>query len=176
MRSVEASPAASSCSVAIRQRRASRSSIATSRDDDPRNGKRIANLVAEHKHQCPQVEELLTAFRGATRLMERNELLQWINNRVSEHMEPVIEGTRTRKAMHIAHFLYRLGFILARSDSPDGGYEHYRFDQMPDFLTSRTDHDFGLKWEIHPCYREALDINKLDQSHRARFSRLRKRR
>ena len=29
--------------------------------------KRIADLVAEHKHQCPQVEELLNSFRGANR-------------------------------------------------------------------------------------------------------------
>ena len=75
--------------------------------------------------------------------------------------------------MDIARFLYRVGFILARSDSEDG-YEHYRFDQMPDFLTSRTDEDFALKWEVHPCYREALDIKKLDKSHRDRFSRLRR--
>jgi len=75
--------------------------------------------------------------------------------------------------MVIAHFLYRLGFIVARSDSANGNYEHYRFDQMPDFLTARTDADFGLKWEIHPCYRQALDIKKLDRSHRERFGRLR---
>ena len=138
--------------------------------------KRIADLVAEHKHQCPQVEELLNGFRGAHRLMARDELFSWINNRVSEHMEPRIEGKHTRVPMEIARFLYRLGFIVARSDGPDGSYEHYRFDQMPDLLTARTDEDFGLKWEIHPCYREALDIRKLDRSHKARFSRLRGRR
>ncbi len=137
--------------------------------------KRIADLVAEHKHQCAQVEELLNSFRGATRLMTRDELFSWINNRVSEHMAPIIEGIQTRKPIEIAHFLYRLGFILARSEDAAGNYEHYRFDQMPDFLTSRTDNDFGLKWEIHPCYREALDIQKLDRSHRERFSRMRRR-
>jgi hypothetical protein len=137
--------------------------------------KRIADLVAEHKHQCPQVEELLNSFRGAARLMSRDELFKWINNRVSEHMAPTIEGSQTRSPMEIARFLYRVGFILARSDAADGSYEHYRFDQMPDFLSARTDDDFGLKWEIHPCYREALDIKKLDRSHRERFSRMRRR-
>jgi hypothetical protein len=58
---------------------------------------------------------------------------------------------------------------LARSETGDE-YEHYSFDQMPDFLASRTDDDFGVKWEIHPCYREALDIRKLDRSHKAKFS------
>jgi hypothetical protein len=153
--------------------------------------KRIADLVAEHRHQCPQVEELLNAFRGANRLMPRDELFKWINNRISEHLEPFIDGKPTRSPMDIARFLYRIGFIVARSerdnddndDNDDYGYlfvedtkkhyEHYRFDQMPDFLLSRTDDDFGLKWEIHPCYRQALDITKLDLSHRERFGRLR---
>lgn len=135
--------------------------------------KRIADLVAEHKHQCPQIEELLNGFRGCERLLSRDQLFSWINNRISNHLSPRIEGEEVRSPQAIARFLYRLGFIMARSESPDG-YEHYRFDQMPDFLSSRTDDDFGLKWEIHPCYREALDIKKLDRSHREKFSKLRK--
>lgn len=134
--------------------------------------KRIADLVAEHKHQCPQIEELLNGFRGADRLMPRDKLFNWINNRILNHLTPRIEGECVCSPKEVARFLYRLGFIMARSES-DAGYEHYRFDQMPDFLTSRTDDDFGLMWEIHPCYREALDIKKLDKSHRERFSRLR---
>ncbi len=136
--------------------------------------KRIEDLVAEHKHQCPQVNELLNAFRGAVRLMPRAELFTWIKNRVSEHVEVTIEGSRTRVPREIARFLYRIGFVVARSENPDGQYEHYRFDQMPDFLLSRTDEDFSVKWEIHPCYRQALDIVKLNQSHRERFVRQRK--
>jgi hypothetical protein len=136
--------------------------------------RRIADLVSEHKHQCPQVEELLNAFRGAARLMSREDLFGWINSRVSSHIDIHIEGQKTRSPREVARFLYRLGFILARSEGPEG-YEHYRFDQMPDFLSARTDEDFAVKWEIHPCYREALDIKKLDKSHREKFSRLRQR-
>ena len=136
--------------------------------------KRIADLVAEHKHQCPQIEELLNSFRGCERLMSRDQLFNWINNRISNHLAPRIEGEAVRSPREIARFLYRLGFIMARSESPTG-YEHYRFEQMPDFLSSRTDDDFGLQWEIHPCYREALDIKKLDRSHREKFSELRRR-
>ncbi len=135
--------------------------------------KRIDDLVAEHKHQCGEIEELLNAFRGGDRLMTREELFKFIKNRISNHIEPKIEGERTRNPREIARFLYRLGFIMARSENDDG-YEHYAFDQMSDFLASRTDEDFSVKWEIHPCYREALNIKKLDKSHRARFERLRK--
>jgi hypothetical protein len=135
--------------------------------------KRIEDLVSEHKHQCPQVNELLSAFRGANRLMNRSELFTWINNHVSEHLEVKLEGDATRSPREIARFLYRLGFIVARSENAEGEYEHYRFDQMPDFLLARTEDDFSVKWEIHLCYRQALDIKKLNQSHRERFGRLR---
>ena len=75
--------------------------------------KRIADLVAEHKHQCDQIEELLNSFRGCNRLMTRDELFTWINNRVSEHIEPKIEGQATRNPREIARFLFRLGFIFS---------------------------------------------------------------
>jgi hypothetical protein len=132
--------------------------------------KRISDLVAEHKHQCRQVEELVNAFRGCERLLTRADLCDWINRRILDHLSPTIEGEIISKSsIPIARFLYRIGFIIARSNSPDGSYEHYHFHEMPDFLSSRTDSDFGLSWEIHPCYREALDIKKLDYSHRQKF-------
>jgi hypothetical protein len=140
--------------------------------------KRIADLVAEHKHQCPQIEDLLFSFRGCQRLMERDQLFDWINRRVVPHVRPMIEGRDSRSAKEVARFLYRIGFIVARSDRPadsdeDAGYEHYSFDEMPDFLASTTDEDFNVAFEIHPCYREALDIKKVDRSHRARLGKLR---
>lgn len=111
--------------------------------------------------------------------MSRDELLKIIKNQITEHLVPIIEGKETKTPIAVAHFLYRLGFIIARSESSEGGsaknviidnerreYEHYHFHDMPDFLTSRTDNDFGVKWEIHPCYREALDIKKLNRYQR----------
>ncbi|HSY34113.1 MAG TPA: hypothetical protein VK814_00045 [Acidobacteriaceae bacterium] len=135
--------------------------------------KRISDLVAEHKHQCPQVEELVNAFRGSERQMSTEILLKWIKNHVSNHLETFIEGSSTRSPKEIARFLFRIGFIVARSEDKDAGYEHYRFDQMPDLLSGNTNSDFNISWEIHPCYRQALDISKLNQSHRERFKRTR---
>jgi len=124
--------------------------------------KRISDLVSEHKHQCREVEELINAFRGADRLLTREELMGWINGHISNHMRVEIEGRTATSPLEISHFLYRIGFIVARSEEVEGSYEHYHFQEMPDFLSSRTNHDFNLKWEIHPCYRQALDIKKLD--------------
>ncbi len=134
--------------------------------------KRIADLVAEHKHQCKEIEELVNAFRGAERLMKRDELIRWIKNHITNHLRPFIDGKQIAAPVDVAHFLYRIGFIVARSDEPRG-YEHYSFESMPDFLTSRTNDDFGMSWEIHPCYREALDIVKMNKAKRDKMIRAR---
>lgn len=130
--------------------------------------KRIDDLIVEHKHQCKDVEELVNSFRGAPRRVTRDELIDWIKRNVITHMTPVIEGRQVTSALDIAHFLFRLGFIVARTEREDSGYEHYYFADMPDFLTSRTNKDFGSLWEVHPCYREALDIQKLNANQRRR--------
>lgn len=128
--------------------------------------KRISDIVSEHKHQCPQIEELVNSFRGAPRLFARDELMKWITNHVVNHLHPTIDGVKSSSNMEIAHFLYRVGFLQARSQGDDGNYEHYDFNVMPDFLTSRTNADFSVLWEIHPSYRESLDIEKLTRSQR----------
>jgi hypothetical protein len=130
--------------------------------------KRIDDLIVEHKHQCKEVEELINSFRGAPRRVNRDELIDWIQRHVTTHVTPVIEGRQVTSALDIAHFLYRLGFIVARTEREDSGYEHFFFADMPDFLTSRTNKDFGSLWEVHPCYREALDIQKLNANQKRR--------
>lgn len=132
--------------------------------------KRIADLVAEHKHQCKQVEELINGFRGAEREMSRDKLIIWIKNHITNHVNPFINGTAITTPLEVAHLLYEIGFIVARSDF-SGGYEHYSFEIMPDFLSSRTNDDFGMSWEIHPCYREALDIVKLNTAKKDKMVR-----
>lgn len=135
--------------------------------------KRIADLVAEHKHQCKQIEELINAFRGAERLMTRDQLIAWIKNHITNHLSPFIDGVQTTSPVVVAHLLYEIGFIIARSEERGGGYEHYSFELMPDFLSSRTNDDFGMSWEIHPCYREALDIVKLNKAKREKMIKAR---
>ncbi len=128
--------------------------------------KRISDLVSEHKHQCNDIEELINAFRGADRLLTRDQLCSHIQRHILNHMNVIIEGKARTSSIEIAHFLFRVGFIVARSDEDENGYTHYHFSDMPDFLSSRTNADFNVKWEIHPCYREALDIKKVNRSQR----------
>jgi hypothetical protein len=126
---------------------------------------RISDLVAEHKHQCSDVEELVNGFRGADRQINRDELFKCINNKILNHMNVFIDKKGVKSPREIARFLFRIGFLVARADD-ESGYHHYNYSDLPDLLSSRTSNDFNMSWEIHPCYRQALDIKKINRSQR----------
>jgi hypothetical protein len=69
--------------------------------------------------------------------------------------------TPVKSPLDTAHFLFRLGFIVARAENNNDGDEHSFFADMPDFLSGRTNQEFNVIWEIHPCYREADESRKL---------------
>lgn len=121
--------------------------------------RRIAELVAEFRAQCPQVGELFDAFSRGSEEMTTDDLLKVINNKIVEHMTPQIAGALGKpRAREIASFLFETGLYYARRDYPDGRYEHISFAEKPGLLLSRTNIDQGLKWEIHPVFRQALEI------------------
>jgi hypothetical protein len=126
---------------------------------------RISDLVAEHKHQCKDVEELVNGFRGEDRQINRDELFKCINNKILNHMNVFIDKKSAKSPREVARFLFKIGFLVARSDD-ESGYHHYNYSDLPDLLSSRTSNDFDMSWEIHPCYRQALDIKKINRSQR----------
>jgi hypothetical protein len=130
--------------------------------------KRIHDLTVEHKHQCAEIEELIYAFKNAPRRLEKNTLCEWINRHILQHMQTTIEGVPIRTSLEIAQFLFRIGFIVARyqSEEEEEGYEHFDFDKMPSLLNTRTSTEKGVLWEIHPCFREALNIQKVSYEER----------
>jgi hypothetical protein len=138
--------------------------------------KRIADLVSEHKHQCAVVEELVSAFRESERRLTKDDLFTLINNRILNHLPVIIDGVKAASPKDVAQFLYRIGFILARIEEAENSYEHYAFDDLPDLLSNRTSNDFGALWEIHPCYRQALDITKINRYQRIARGFIRKER
>ena len=133
--------------------------------------KRVADLVIEHRHQCRQIESIIYAFRGCKRLFGQDELFSHINRSILNHVQIIIDDSKTTSAKDVARFLFRTGFIVARSDGENGDYQHYSFREMPELLASNTSNDYGVKWEIHPCYRQALDIKKIDQAKKIKMGR-----
>jgi len=121
---------------------------------------RMSDLYKEHRHQCPQLEDLIETFSGGQKRYTTSELLQHLTDKVIKLKGFLkIDGVATEKgSISIAGFLYRIGFIAARDDSDTTGLGFIRFEDRPNLLSSTSNLDDGLDWEIHPSYRNVLRI------------------
>jgi len=124
---------------------------------------RVADLESEHKHQCNKITAIVNAFRGQPSLFSRAKLLEIINQSISSRGSVCIDGNETRKSIDIAYFLYRIGFIVARTND-SSSYYHYSFEDFSSLLSTKFQKDNEFEWEIHPCYRKVLDIKSLNAS------------
>jgi hypothetical protein len=121
--------------------------------------KRVEDTIAEFRSQCPEIGEILSGFARGIEEYETDTLLKLITNKILNHMSPNIIGCLGKvSALEVAAFLFEIGFLYARRDFSDGSYEHIGFSDKPSLLKSRTNVDDGFKWEIHPVYRQALEI------------------
>jgi hypothetical protein len=141
-----------------------RGAVRVSRDDIFNNlaafgRRRLEDTIAEFRSQCPEIDELITAFSREKEQFKTDELMRLIDNKVLNHLTPHIAGIAGKpSAREIAAFLFEIGIFFGRRDLPDGGYEHVSFADSPTLWRSRSDTDSGLTWEIHPVFRQALEI------------------
>lgn len=125
--------------------------------------RRIQDTVAEFRSQCPQVDEVISALHGGREEFSTDELIDLMRNKVTNHLTPKISGVLGEPSpTDIAAFLFEIGVIFARRDDPDGEYHHFGYSERPTLLKSRSNLDEGLRWEVHPVFRQALEIR--DQS------------
>ncbi|RFP29802.1 hypothetical protein D0T21_18230 [Duganella sp. BJB476] len=125
-------------------------------------GRRIQDTIAEFRSQCPEIEELLTAFVGEPEWFSTADLISALNNRVLQGVHPKIVGVvGTPAAMEVAHFLFQIGFLTARQELTGGHYEHLAYSDNPALLSTRTNVDQGFTWEIHPVFRQALKLKNV---------------
>ncbi len=124
---------------------------------------RLNDIYKEHSHQFAGLEKLIEAFSNAPARYDTNELLSQIArgyvNSVGAGSIGEIDGVPYRRHLQLAHFLYRIGFIVGRKEQ-EGVYpnaDFVRFEERPELLTE-TALDDGLLWEVHPSYRDALSI------------------
>lgn len=121
---------------------------------------RVADIYKEHRHQCPKIEDIIESFSGGQRRYTTEELLRHITDKVIRHRGmPVIDGVSAASGgLSIASFLFRVGFIAARDDSAPSGLGFIAFDDRPNLLSTTSNLDDGLDWEIHPSYRNVLRV------------------
>jgi hypothetical protein len=125
--------------------------------------------VAEFRSQCPEIEDLLTAFVGQPEWFSTANLISTINNRILQSVQPKIAGiTGKASAQEVASFLFQIGFLTARKDLPSGDYEHLAFADNPRLLSARTNLDQGYSWEVHPVFRQALKLKNVREKKQRR--------
>jgi hypothetical protein len=121
--------------------------------------RRIEDTCAEFHSQCPQIDELIGAFAREQEQVRTDELLKLIENKILTHLTPQIVGVAGKPSSRdVAAFLFQVGIFFGRRERPEGDYEHVGFSDNPTLWQSRTDFDRGLSWEIHPVFRQALEI------------------
>lgn len=121
--------------------------------------RRIADTVAEFRAQCSEIEDLIAGFASQAEVYPTNALMTTIDRRVLQGVYPKIHGVAgTPRPVDVAAFLFQVGFLSAKRKLPDGEYEHLSYVDSPDLLKTRTNRDGGVTWEIHPVFRQALDL------------------
>ncbi|MHB8638077.1 MAG: P-loop ATPase, Sll1717 family [Fimbriimonadaceae bacterium] len=121
--------------------------------------RRIQDLQSEFRAESEQIETLVNGFYGQPESYKTDELLKLIKNRIENHADVRISYENGRcNAMQIGHFLYRIGFLTARKDLASGDYEHFSYAQRPTLLRDSANPDQGCSWEVHPIYRQALEM------------------
>ncbi|HHC6526323.1 TPA: hypothetical protein ACN34I_003497 [Vibrio parahaemolyticus] len=119
---------------------------------------RYMELLAEHRHQFPNLEKLFEIFAHNGSAYTTEELLMKVDQYVKVYGKPCIDGSETPSSnLEVAHFLYRTGFIIGRSKENRSFY--VEFEDRPTLLLSEANLDDGLEWNIPMCYRRALSID-----------------
>lgn len=120
---------------------------------------RRADAVAEFGPQCPELSDLIDAFDGQAAEYSTEELFRLVGDRILTKLTPQIAGVAGRPTeADVASFLFEVGLFFGRRDLGNSEYEHVAFAQKPSLFRSKTNADDGLRWEVHPVFRQALGM------------------
>lgn len=120
---------------------------------------RLSDLYKEHSHQFSHLQKLIECFAGGFTIYETEAFLQRITEgyilKIGAAGIPELEGEKYISPLQLAHFLYKIGFIVARPASN----EFVVYEDRPSLLRHDLSLDRTLRWEIQPSYRQALGIH-----------------
>jgi len=129
------------------------------------SGLRLSDIYKEHLHQYADLQRLIETFSNSPARYSTSDLLSQIStsyiNAVGSGSIGKIDGHPYNYPMQLAQFLFRVGFIVGRADHNGGDNANFtKFEERPELLTDTRNPDDGLLWEVHPAYRDALNIGK----------------
>ncbi len=122
---------------------------------------RIQDTVNEFRSELPSIERLLINMKPNKRerlaksgyLYSTDKLLDKIRSVAQMGAFSFASGKKADEKS-LAAFMYKINFLVARKDMPDGSIVRRYFEENRYLSSSFV--DFGFDWEIHPAYRWAL--------------------
>lgn len=122
---------------------------------------RLQDAFNEYKSELSNIENLLLGMKPAKKERKASEgyvyttdaLLKKISN-IMQSNSFKLNNVAFTDAKSLAQFMYKICFITARKELPNGHINRKYFDDNQ-YLSSRFA-DFGFDWEVHPAYRWAL--------------------
>jgi hypothetical protein len=140
----------SRCKVSLKQFNEILSKFGQNRRDD---------LIKEHIHQFPQLENLIDSFRAGQKEYQFSDLeiifdTKFIKGRESSDI-PDIDGRPYTSPIDLGHFMYKIGLI---SKLPDNQQNFTFYSDDPDLFYSQENKNNDVVWSVHPSYRNYLNI------------------
>ncbi|HWD38752.1 MAG TPA: hypothetical protein VG944_07880 [Fimbriimonas sp.] len=121
--------------------------------------RRLLDIEGEFKAESAQIGTIINGFRGQNESYKTDELLKLIKNRVTNLADVRISYENGRcSPIQVGHFLFKIGFLTARKDTDQGTYRHFSYAERPDLLRDPANLDQGCSWEVHPIYRQTLEM------------------
>jgi hypothetical protein len=129
---------------------------------------RVQDTINEYKSELPDIERLVMNMKPSRRLRTTEQSYFFGTDQLLRKLDSVLQtgqfrfadGSKAEKKS-LAHFLFKINFLTARKDLPDGEIQRTYFEENR-YLSNKFV-DFGWSWEIHPAYRWALQPNSLNQ-------------
>ena len=126
---------------------------------------RLQDTINEYKSELPDIERLLLGMKPSKKEKTAAEGYVYTTDRLQKKLHDITQGGVFRlnnggvaDVKSLANFLYKINFITARKESPNG--IDRKFFEESRYLSSKFA-DFGYDWEIHPAYRWALQPDSL---------------
>lgn len=131
---------------------------------------RLNDIYKEHSHQYAGLEKLIETFSNSPARYTTSDLLYQISTKyvsvLGADSVPPLDGYPYKQTLQLAYFLYKVGFIVGRREhvNDNRNADFTRYEQRPELLQDGRNPDDGLLWEIHPSFRDALNIGKEKKS------------
>ena len=122
---------------------------------------RLQDTINEHRYELPEIRRLLLGMKpsheqkklsGSHKYTE-DQLIRKISG-IMQDGKFVFSNGETATEKELLTFMYKINFLVARKDMPDGYIDRKYFEDN-NYLS--IEHiEFGYEWEVHPAFRWAL--------------------